>query len=96
MRKFYEPDQLRKYKGNEISLRSLFFFVNQKGKLQGVVEYRFLNRIKEINQAPITRMDDIIDRLVKIRIFSELDLKSRFHQIHVLPGNKDDNSFKKN
>ena len=38
------------------------FFVKQKGKLRGVIDYRGLNRIKKKNNTSIPRIDEIFDR----------------------------------
>lgn len=59
------------------------FFVKEKEKLREVVDHRALNRITKGNKAPLSRSDEIFDRLGEARYFSKLDLKTGFHQIWV-------------
>lgn len=39
------------------------FFVNQKGKLRGMIDYCPLNRITKLSNAPIPRTDEMFDSL---------------------------------
>lgn len=59
------------------------FFVKEKDKLRGVVDYRALNRITKRNNTPIPRTDEMFDQLGKAKYFSKLDLKTVFHQIRI-------------
>lgn len=69
------------------------FFVKQKGKLRGVIDYRALNRITKPNNTPIPRSDEMFDRLGQAEYFSKLDLKSGFHQIRVAPEDIEKTAF---
>lgn len=64
---------------------SPLFFVKQKGELRAVIDYRALNLITKKNNAPIPRIDEMLDRLGQARVFSKMDLKTGFHQIRVKP-----------
>ena len=59
------------------------FFVKERGKLRGVVDYRALNRITKRNNTPLPRTDEMFDRLGEACFFSKMDLKTGFHQIRV-------------
>ena len=61
------------------------FFVKEKDKLRGVVDYRALNRITKKNNSPLPRSDEMFVRLGGAKVFSKLDLKTGFHQIRVRP-----------
>lgn len=77
--------------------RSLYgaplFFVKQKGKLRGVIDYRALNSIRKPNNTPIPRTDEMFDRLGRAVYFSKLDLKSGFQQIRVAPEDVEKTAF---
>jgi len=47
------------------------------------VDYRQLNKVKINNWYPLLRIDDLMDQLVGVEVFSEIDLWSRYHQIRV-------------
>lgn len=59
------------------------FFVKQKCKLRGVIDYHTPNRITKHNSAPITRTEEIFDRLGRAQFYSKLDLNTGFHQIRI-------------
>lgn len=61
------------------------FFVRKKEKLQDVIDYHAPNRINEVRNAPISRTNEMFDRLGKVSYFSKLDLKTGFHQIRFSP-----------
>lgn len=84
--KKYVEELLRKGKiqPSRSSYGNSLFFVKEKDKpMQGVVDYRALNDITKRNNAPLPRSDEMFDKLGGARIFSELDLKTGFHQIRV-------------
>lgn len=61
------------------------FFVKQKGKLRGVIDYRALNRMMKPDDAPTPCTDEMFDGVGQTSYFLRLDLKSGFHQIQVSP-----------
>lgn len=70
------------------------FFVKQKDKLRGVIDYRGLNRITKKNNAPIPRIDEIFDRLGGCKVFSSMDLKTGYHQIRINLNDIEKTAFK--
>ena len=47
------------------------------------VDYRALNQIMIKNRYPLLRINDLLDQLGGAKVFSKLDLKSGYHQIHI-------------
>lgn len=46
-----------------------------------VVDYRSLNKKVVDDKFPLTRLEDVLDKLGKAKYFSTLDMTSSFHQI---------------
>ena len=55
------------------------------GKLRLCVDYRELNKLKVKNKYPLPRIDDLLDQLGEAKVFSKIDLRSRYHQIRIKP-----------
>lgn len=47
------------------------------------MDYRQLNKVTIKNRYPLSRIDDLMDQLVRDCMFSKIDLKSSYHQIRV-------------
>ena len=59
-------------------------FVKRKdGSLQLCIDYRQLNRVTIRNQYPLPRIDELFDQLQGSRVYSEIDLRSGYHQLRV-------------
>lgn len=69
------------------------FFVRQNGQLRGVIDYRALNLLTKKNNAPIPRIDEILDRLGRAAVFSKMDMKTGFHQIRIRPSDVEKTAF---
>ena len=53
-------------------------------KRRPVVDYsRTINRFTLLDPYPLPRIDDLMNKIAKGRIFSALDVKSAYHQIHL-------------
>ena len=59
-------------------------FVKKKdGSLRLCIDYRQLNRVIIRNQYPLPRIDELFDQLQGSRVYSKIDLRSRYHQLRV-------------
>jgi hypothetical protein len=55
-------------------------FVKKKdGTLILCIDFRQLNKVNVKNKYPLTRIDDVFDQLKDAKIFSKIDLRSRYH-----------------
>jgi hypothetical protein len=59
-------------------------FVKKKdGTLRLRIEFRQLNKVTIKKKYPLPRIDDLFDQLKDGRIFSKIDLRSRYHQVRI-------------
>jgi hypothetical protein len=59
-------------------------FVNKKyGTLILCIDFRQLNKVTVKNKYPLQRIDDLFDQLKDAKLFSNIDLMSRYHQIRI-------------
>ena len=54
------------------------------GSLTMCIDYRKLNKVTIKNKYPLARIDDLFDKLQGVSYFSNIDLKSWYHQIRVI------------
>jgi hypothetical protein len=61
-------------------------FVKKKDQsLRMCVDYRPLNAVTIKNKYPLPRIDILFDQLSKAKVFSNIDLRSGYHQIKIYP-----------
>jgi len=59
-------------------------FVKKKDDtLHLCIDYRQLNKVTVKNKYPLPRIDDLFDQLKGVRVFSNIDLRSRYHQLRI-------------
>jgi hypothetical protein len=64
-------------------------FVHKKdGTLKMCVDYRALNKAMVKNRYPLPRIDDLFDCLSGAKVFSRIDLRSKYYQIRIVEGDE--------
>jgi hypothetical protein len=59
---------------------ALVLFVKKKdGTLILCIDFRQLNKVIVKNKYPLSRIDDLFDHLKDAKIFSKIELMSRYH-----------------
>jgi hypothetical protein len=59
-------------------------FVEKKdGTKRMCIDYRTLNSMKIKNKYPLPRIEDLLDRLKKAKIFSKINMRSGYHQMKI-------------
>jgi hypothetical protein len=65
-------------------------FVHKKdGTLRMCVDYRAFNKAMVKNRYPLPRIDDLFYRLSGAKVFSKIDLYSRYYQIRIAEGDEE-------
>ncbi|GJW35086.1 putative reverse transcriptase domain-containing protein, partial [Tanacetum coccineum] len=61
----------------------MLFVKKKDGALRMCIDDRELNKLTTKNRYPLPRIDDLFDQLQGARYFSEIDLRSGYHQLRV-------------
>jgi hypothetical protein len=63
-------------------------FVEKKdGTKRMCIDYRALNEVTIKNKYPLSRIEDLFDKLRGASVFSKIDLRSGYHQLRIRPSN---------
>nr|GFC56932.1 putative reverse transcriptase domain-containing protein [Tanacetum cinerariifolium] len=59
--------------------------IHQKkdGSFRMCIDYREINKLTVKNRYPLPRIDDLFDQLQESSVYSEIDLRSGYHQLRV-------------
>ena len=68
----------------------ILFVMKKDGTLILCIEYRQLNKVTINNRYHFLRIDDLFDQLKGATMFSKIDLRSGYHQVHI----KDEDIYK--
>ena len=61
----------------------MLFLKKKDGSMRMCIDYRELNKVMIKNKYPFPRIDDLLDQLQGVRVFSKIDLCSGYHQVRV-------------
>ena len=53
------------------------------GTLRLCIDYKKLNKVTIMKRYPLPRIDDLFDQLEGAAVFSKIDMRYRYHQVHV-------------
>ena len=65
--------------------RRVHLLLKKDGSLRITIDYRKVNNATEPDPYPLSRIDDIIARLAKNKIFSKIDLANGYYQVKMHP-----------
>ena len=57
----------------------MLFIMKKDGSMRMCIDYRELNKVTMKNRYPLLRIDDLLDQLQGVRVFSKVDLRSGNH-----------------
>ena len=61
----------------------VYFLKKKDGTLRLCIDYRKLNKLTIKNKYPLLRIDDLFDQLKGETMFSKIDLRFGYHQVHI-------------
>ena len=73
---------------------AIFVVGKKNGEWRMCVDYRDLNALTEQDAYPLPRIDDILHKVAKAKVFSTLDLQSGYHQIQIRPKDRSKTAFR--
>jgi hypothetical protein len=56
---------------------------NKDGTLRLCIDFRQLNKVTVKNKYPLPRIDDLFNQLKGAKIFSKIDVRSRYHEVRI-------------
>jgi len=70
----------------------ILFVKKKDGTLRLCIEYRKLNKVTIKNRYPLSRIGDFFNQLKGAAVFSNIDMRSGYHQVHI----KEEDIYKSN
>jgi hypothetical protein len=67
----------------------VLFVHKNDGTLRMCVNYRALNKVTMKNRYPLPQIDDLFDRLSRVKMFSKIDLRLEYYQIWIMEGDEE-------
>ena len=64
----------------------VLFIMKKDGSTRMCIEYRQLNKVTIRNRYPLPRIDDLFYQLQGASVFFKVDLRSRYQQLKISPG----------
>ena len=61
----------------------VLFMRKKDGSMRLCIDFRKLNQVTIKNKYPLPRIDDLFNQLRNAKIFSKIDLRSRYHQLKI-------------
>jgi hypothetical protein len=61
----------------------VLFVKKKEGMLRLCIDFRQLIKVTVKNKYPLSRIDDLFDQLTDAKIFSKIDLRSRYHRVRI-------------
>jgi hypothetical protein len=61
----------------------MLFLKKKDGSMRMCINYHELNKVTIKNRYPLPRIDDLLNQLQGVRLFSKIDLRSGYHQVRV-------------
>nr|GEU83605.1 putative reverse transcriptase domain-containing protein [Tanacetum cinerariifolium] len=62
---------------------SIFFVKKKDGSFKMCIDYHELNKLTVTDRYPLPRIDDLFDQLHGSSVYSKIDLRSGYHQLHI-------------
>jgi hypothetical protein len=66
----------------------VLFAKKKDSALRMVMDYRRLNTITQKDRYPIPRINDLLEHLGKVSIFTKIDLQNAYHLLHIKEGDE--------
>ena len=61
----------------------ILFVKKKDGTLRLCIDYRQLNKVMVKNKYPLPSIDDLFDQMRGAKVFSNIDLRSGYHQVRI-------------
>jgi hypothetical protein len=72
----------------------VLFVPKKDGSWRMCIDYRALNKVTVKNSWPLPRIEDLLDKLLKAKVFSSFDLAQGYHQLAIDPSDVPKTAFK--